>query len=32
MPHIATSIDYHDKYLAELWESKSDKVMMWEAA
>ena len=32
MPRIATSIDYHDKYLADLWESKSDKVMMWEAA
>lgn len=32
MPCIATSIDYHDKYLADLWESKSDKVMMWEAA
>lgn len=32
MPCITTSIDYHDEYLAHLWETKSDKVMMWEAA
>ena len=32
MPCIATSIHYHDEYLAHLWETKSDKVMMWEAA
>lgn len=32
MPIIATSIDYKENYLHDLWETKSDKVMMWEAA
>ena len=31
MPCVATSIDYKDTYLNVLWETKSDKVMMWEA-
>lgn len=32
MPCVCTRIDYKDDYLNVLWDTKSDKVMMWEAA
>ena len=32
MPCVCTRIDYKDNYLNALWDAKSDKVMMWEAA
>jgi len=32
MPSVRTSIDYRDISLAELWEKKDDRVMIWEAA
>lgn len=32
MPCVCTRIDYKDDYLNVLWETKSDKVMMWEVA
>lgn len=32
MPSVQTSIDYRDISLAELWEKKDDRVMIWEAA